>query len=468
MKRQNFNRANHRLWLTGALAFALCLNACKTDDADPESDGGVSAGGETAGEMAGTQAGTEGGTGAGTDAGANGGERLTVEPIGVKIMGPDSIQAHDTFTLTASVLLNDETTLEDEFEYTWESLTPNATISEAGEVYVEGEGEVKIKATYRELSGEWTMSAGCSYPDPTGERFNTALELNTVIPPLEWPNSYSAKNSSMTDVSLKDIYSKPNFKWVKTINLLTTAGWCPACPDYLRAVADMNPELKEAGGLLIYVDVQDNDYAPADSEFANEHLSRLLGSTEGYFVGDLNSQPLSRFFGQSTAIEAFPDAYVIRRRDMTILTSQNLNRDAGMIPFVRIAEDPEQDWTTIMPPPFESVCAEGDDEASEPNDTAETAGVLMEGMSSAGICTPEPDFYQIETEGAWTVTINFSHSEADLDLYQVNPNAPDMVLQGSNGESDSETLSGEGPATLVVISYTGTSTLYTINLTTTP
>jgi len=43
-----------------------------------------------------------------------------------------------------------------------------------------------------------------------------------------------------------------------------------------------------------------------------------------------------------------------------------------------------------------------------------------------------------------------------------------MALQGSNGESDSETLSGEGPATLVVVSYTRTSTLYTINLTTTP
>ena len=392
---------------------------------------------------------------------------MSAEAVGLNLTGPMSATHQDAFTMSVKVRLSDDSEVDPTEEISWESLTPNATISEGGEVQVLGEGEVSIKATMGELTGEWSLNASCSYPEPTGENFNTALAHNTVVPPLEWSQAFRAKNSSETSLSLRDVYCKASFNWVSTINLLVTAGWCPACPDYLTAVANMNPELKEAGGLLIYVDVQDYDYAPADSEFANEHLSALLGSTEGYFVGDLNSQPVPRFFGQSPAIEAFPDSYVIRRRDMMVLTSQNLNRESGMIPFVDVALDPEQDWSSFEPPPpppFESICEEGDDEASEPNDTIEMPGLLTEGVSNAGVCNENPDFFRIETEGEWTLTIEFNHNQSDLDLYQVDEANPDEALQASNGTTNTETLSGTGPATLVVVSYTRTSTLYTITL----
>lgn len=469
MNKQGKYHAHLDSWLVHGIALALCLTmtACQSNDQESDTEGDQSQAGMMAGGMAGDMAGNDG-------AGSEGGTVPKVVPVGVQIIGPEAILVHDRFTLSAQLLLSDDSNDDETHEYTWESLTPNASISATGEVYVEGEGEVKIKATYQDVTGEWVINAGCSYPGPTGAQYNNALAHNTVIPPLSWPDSYTAKNSTSTDVSLKTIYCKANFKWVSTINILTTAGWCPACPDYLRAVADMNPELKEAGGLLIYVDVQDNDYAPANSDFANEHLSRLLGSTEGYFVGDVNSEPISRFFGQSPTIDSFPDAYVIRRRDMMILTSQNVNRASGMVPFLQIAQDPEQDWsmyTPAPPPPFESICEEGDDEPSEPNDTPMTAGALTEGINHGGICTPEPDFYFIDTEGSWEVILDFNHDEADLDLYQINPNLPledQMPIQSSAGETNQESLMGVGPATIMVNSYSVTSTLYTIELTLTP
>jgi len=453
-----------RLSLALIIALGFHLNAC--DSKDAESDGGEAAGAERAGESAGVEMAGEsaGAEMAGESAGAG---DTAVAPEGLKISGPASANAHDVFTLSAELLLDGGDTEALSGEPTWESLNPNARVSETGEVTVMGEGELEIKASFDGLEGVWSLTAGCVYPEPRGERYTTSLAHGNVLPPLTWVDSYNAKSGSLTDVSLKDIHCKANYQWVSTINFLTTTGWCPFCPEYMSEVANMNPELKQAGGLLIYVEVQDNDYAPADSDFAYNHLNRLLGSTEGYFVGDLNSQPLSRFFGRT--ISTFPDAYVVRRRDMTILTSQNLNRDNGMVPFVRIAEDPEQDWSTYEPAPFESICEEGDDEPSEPNDSFETAGLLEEGMSSAGICTAAPDFFKIETEGSWELTINFQHSEADLDLYQLNPANPEgEPLQGSNGETNSESLTGEGPATLVVVSFTRTSALYTINLTTTP
>ena len=86
-------------------------------------------------------------------------------------------------------------------------------------------------------------------------------------------------------------------------------------------------------------------------------------------------------------------------------------------------------------------------------------------MLSAGICDESPDFFRVTTEGAWTVQISFNPEQADLDLYQVSEAQPDMPVQTSNGTGPTETLSGVGPATLVVVSYTATSVLYTVSLT---
>ncbi len=391
----------------------------------------------------------------------------------LKVTGPErALKPSDSFNLGVKFQWSDESTeaIESTDGITWTSNTDAATVSEAGEVTIVGFGAVEINAEMttesgEALSGTWQVTIDCTYPEPSGRNFNTDLEIGTVLPPIKWQTAYSAMDGNMTSLSMEDVYCSDEYNWVKTVTFLISAGWCTACPAHLRAVRDMSDELKEAGGLLVYVEVQDDAGEPADSDFAWGELSELLGPTNGFFVGDKETQPLTRFFGRSSAIQAFPDAYVVRRRDMQILTSLELNRSVGVLPLIRIAEDPEQDWSTIMPPPFESSCVDGDDEASEPNDTPDEATMIEPGTYEGAMCSEAPDFYQISVEGPWTFSIAFSHAEADLDIFQfaVGQSGGDPVAV-SNGTMDVESISGEGPAVIGISSYTRTSASYTITL----
>ena len=409
------------------------------------------------------------------------GQQITIEvsviaPTELIIKGTsDEVKTGDEFDLSVKVKWSDasEETINSAMidgMITWESRTEAATVSDEGEVTILSPGQVEIYATAQtlngqEISGSWGAESVCVYPAPSGRQFNTNLELNTIFPPLKWERAHSAMDGSVVPLSMEEVYCSADFDWVKTITFMISAGWCTACPSQLRAVRDMSDELLDAGGLLVYVEVQDNQGDPADGAFAQSHLSEMLGSTNGYFVGDKETQPLTRFFGRSSALTAFPDAYVVRRSDMSILTSLDLNRQVGVLPLVRIAEAPEEDWTTIMPPPFESNCVEGDDESSEPNDTVDMAASLEAGTHSGGICSEEPDYYHINHEGNWIFRINFSHAESDIDIFQyaIGQSGGDPVTV-SNGTTDEEIISGSGPAVIGVFSFSRTSATYTINL----
>ena len=401
---------------------------------------------------------------------------MTVQVIALEnlsVTGPErKLKPSDSFNLGVKLQWSDESTepIESLENVNWTSNTSAASVSDSGEVSILSFGNVEIVAEFSTESGEtltgsWQVDVPCTYPEPSGRSFNTDLEIDTVLPPVKWERAYSAMDGTITSVSMEDIYCSAEYDWVKTINFLISAGWCTACPAYLRAVRDISDELREAGGLLVYIEVQDDDGEPADSDFAWGELSELLGSTNGFFVGDKETQPLTRFFGRSPAIQAFPDAYVVRRSDMHILTSLELNRFVGVLPLVQIAEQPDEDWSRIMPPPFESNCAEGDDEASEPNDTPAEAGSIEFGTHQGAMCSATPDFYQINVEGSWTFNLAFSHAEADLDIFQyaIGQDGGDPIAV-SNSTTDMESITGSGPAVIGITSYTRTSTSYTITL----
>jgi hypothetical protein len=373
----------------------------------------------------------------------------------------ESFVKNQTYTFTAEVINSDDQSSLDSI--TWESLTSAASISETGELTVLSVGEIEISATSGDLTATWSGVASCVYPEPSnGLSYDTSLGINTVIPPLFWERGYSALDENVTLVSFEDIYCTEEFDWVNTINLVMTSGWCPNCPDYLRELDALNPELRESGGLTIYVEVQDEDYAAASGEFAINHLTRILGSTEGYFVGDNETKPVQRFFNVSSAVTSFPDAFVIRKSDMTIITQQDPNRGTGLLPYVQIAQDPTQEWAEIPLPPFVSNCEPGEEEDSEPNDTVGEAAPLSMGTSMGGICAEGPDIYRVETSGSWTMRIDFSHAESDLDLFQIDE--ADQIIQRSDSTDDFEILSGSGPAYFAIMSFNRASTTYMITL----
>ena len=82
------------------------------------------------------------------------------------------------------------------------------------------------------------------------------------------------------------------------------------------------------------------------------------------------------------------------------------------------------------------------------------------------MCGPAPDYYKINVEGAWTVTLEFIHDIGDLDLYiwDFEANAPDEET-GSASITDDEMIQGQGPATIMVYGYQFASTTYTLTLT---
>ena len=354
-------------------------------------------------------------------------------------------------------------------EVSWESSEPRIASFEdptSGTLTVSRAGPVTISAEIGEASASIDFEIPCTYPEPTGGgNFGTDMTVNTVIPPIYWSTAYNAENGEeLSEFGLEQIYCAPEFDWVRTVNIILTAGWCSACPQFLRYVAGEAEEITNNGGLTLYIDVQDNQGGPASSAFAQRHVGGIVNSTPGYFVGDAESQPLMTFFGRSPAISAFPSAFVVRTSDMHIITNLDDNRDVG-IPFADIAANPDQGWARIMPPPFESNCEDGADEAGEPNDEPGQATPLAPGEHSGGICNEAPDFYLIEEEGDWRFTINFSHALGDIDIFHIDPANPEGEPLGvSNGTDDSEMLEGSGPAMIVIIGYNRGSAPYTISL----
>ena len=103
---------------------------------------------------------------------------------------------------------------------------------------------------------------------------------------------------------------------------------------------------------------------------------------------------------------------------------------------------------------------------SEPNNDESQAAALSVGTMNGGICDENPDVFSIDLTGSWTVTLDFQHAQADLDLYLLGPEGlMGEPLQASNSENDQESITAEGPGTIVIISYNRKSTLYTLTLT---
>ena len=400
-----------------------------------------------------------------------------IEPTSLVFMDPPSpLQRGDRLTLVPQIRWSDdrleEISTDIASSLSWQSTTQTAEVNELGEVNIVYSGQVEIIAAAvttlgQEITGVWLTEIPCVYPDPpAGMNFDTSLALGSVIPPLSWANAHSAMDGSINELSLSEIYCSPDYDWVTTIHLIMSAGWCTACPQVLSEIANLSDDLFDAGGLLIYVEVEDDMYAPADSSYAYIHLSRLLGPTQGYFVGDLDTQPLPQFFANSPSLLDFPDAYIVRRRDMKLITSMSKHPDRSQLPFIEIAERPEDDWSSLRPQPFESVCEEGEDEPSEPNDDPMTATLLTPGTYSGGICTNAPDFYLIEEQGSWSVTLEFDHRQANLDLalFELSDDALGLPIAESSSMLNSEEMSGTGYALLRVSSSDEASTTYQLTL----
>jgi len=350
-----------------------------------------------------------------------------------------------------------------------------ATVDASGLATVHKRGAVSFTANVGQLEGKLepaTESIECKYPNSAAE-----LQYGRIMPPLAWP----AKWPDGTDLQfdLKKVYCELDWAETKTIAFVVSAGWCTPCTLYAQRLENEVAKLESLGMQVFIIEAQDYDYLPADLEFAYKHVDRITDTIPGIVAGDEDTlrntpsgtlEPVSLFLQKSAIVRAFPSVFVVRTRDMRIIADQN--RADFYLPLDKIAADPDADWSKSGNPVFENRCGAGDEESSEPNDTAASAAPLSPGVHEGGICADGPDLYQIDLTGTWTVKLEFEQSVGDLDVYvwdtSVEPPQPAQQnghVIGSATSTSPETFTHTGPAVIAVVPYQHASAPYTLTLT---
>lgn len=347
-------------------------------------------------------------------------------------------------------------------EATWTSSDEDvATVAAGGLATLHYGGAVTLTARVGDLSATLDTVATCDYP-----RFSNAIRFGSVMPPLFWEGAHRPDGSPF-DFRLADVYCNAEYKDVSVIFIMVSAGWCTPCTLYQQRLVPEARFIEEAGGLLVILEAEDTNYGPADNAFAQRHVEHVVGDTYAIRVGDHETQPRADWLHLQPLVIGFPTVIVVRTRDMRVITDSN--RSDYYLPLRQIAADPEADWENPGPPPFENHCGPGDEEASEPNDTPARAAPLAPGEVTGGICSEAPDFYAIDVEGEWKVSLDFDSNVGDLDIAAWDP-ALDQPLRdgadvvGSNGTTDHEEFVWRGPSTLLVYGYQGASAPYRLTL----
>lgn len=300
----------------------------------------------------------------------------------------------------------------------------------------------------------------CTYP-PAGN-----LSLGGVMPNLEWPDAYDESGQSV-GFSLEDFHCDPEYDRYNIVAFVISAGWCGACPQYLDSLAPQLAAIEQAGGKVVFVEAEDRSYNPVDSREANGYFNRHINNGPAFRVGGGSSTP-QRAISQSGFIRSFPSAFAVRRSDMRVIAE--LRSTPGGFNLPAIAREPDRDWGagTGQNTPR---CGANDEEPSEPNNTAATAGALRAGDSfDGGICDQSMDFYEVNHAGNWQLDLAFSHAEGDIDVYVWDP-ATNRALQqngqnvGSDSGDDNESFTHQGNAIIGVLGYRGATARYRLTLT---
>lgn len=385
-------------------------------------------------------------------------EGLTISPQVMELKRDEPEQ------LTVTATYGNGETRDVTAEVTWETSNADvATVDANGLVTPLRGGPVELTATLGEQRVSLSATTTCEYP-----RYARALRYGAIFPPLFWEDAYRPDGSKF-DFRMEDVYCDVAYKDVKVFFLMVSAGWCAPCTLYQQRLMPEAAFIQDAGGLIAILEAENEDFGPADNDYAQRHLERIIGDRYAIRIGDRDTQPITDFVKQQPFLQAFPTMVAVRTRDMAVITDSN--RSNYYLPLLQIAQDPEADWSNPGLPPFSNHCGPNDDEPSEAtNDDPGTAAALEPGSHHGGICDEGPDFYQVTVEGDWTLEMDFDGELADLDVYAWDP-ALQQPLQigadvvGSAGTTSHEEFSHRGPTVIAVIGYQGSSGAYDLKLT---
>lgn len=341
-------------------------------------------------------------------------------------------------------------------------LSVGKTEKSAGRLTGITNGEATVTVEHDGISATRSFSVACVYPEAP-----SSVRNQQVIPAMSWTNAY-LPGGGRGDFDMNDWFcNDESFGDQKALIFIVSSGWCPNCPAYLQRVNTVYNALLQAGAEVIIVEAEDANYNSANTEYAQSHLSGIIGTGMGIRVGDEDTSPSADFIRRSPIITAFPSAFVVRRSDMKVMANQSDSQ--YYLDFVDIMSKVDWDWSDPENPVpgFSAACEDDQEEQYEPNDSPQQAPVIQAAVVEGGVCNEEPDFYKIDIEGEWTVTLQFSNDVGNLDVYLWNEatNRPLRIggeLVGGVSDSNNEVFSSSGPRMLVVEGRDNASAPYTL------
>ncbi|MEE2755272.1 MAG: Ig-like domain-containing protein [Myxococcota bacterium] len=407
---------------------------------------------------------------------------LTSDPVGVEITPqPGLLTAEpnqfaglpgDSVTVSVQEMLGDDVADISE-SMTWSSADESIVTMDGNTATIIGVGTTQIVGQYgTQMVTVNIEGIDCQYPANNGQ-----IAFNEVFPDLFWEASY-LPDGTQINFSMRHFHCSPRYADKETLIIVLGAGWCAPCSRMTRDI--LNPralDLLELGAEILYLEAQDTNYELATTRFAYRHIGSLIDQGPGIRSGELDTQiytadgtlmDVPGYVQQQAIVTGFPSVWVLRKRDMRLIADQG--RSNYYLPFELICADPEADWSDPPPPPFRSNCEEGDEELSEPNNTAQEATRVEPGVFEGGICDAEPDFYRFTISGPWRARLEFDSSEADLDMLVYDKRSQQPVLDEngrallSNGTGDVEEIVHQDAAILMIYGYNRTSTSYTLTI----
>ncbi|MCB9523708.1 MAG: hypothetical protein H6702_10080 [Myxococcales bacterium] len=442
------------LWVTGLLALALAVGCSKEEAAADPAD--AAAGG------AGGGAGGVGGAGGAGGAGGEGGQaQVTLDAVEIT-PSKAALNVDDVVTFTATARYSDGSTQP--------VATPQFAVNDERIFAIEGEqftavagGPIEVSTTVDGVTGTWSGTVKCGeYPF-----YQDILRYGSNAPPLNWPDAYRPDGTQF-HFSLDDFRCFADYQDKDTLLIVMTAGWCPACTQWKLLLDKWLPQLE--GMQILYVVSQTADGGNnATADYAQQHVSRLIGDHHGIRVGGVGTfiedTPMDNFIHFQDFVEFFPTNWVVRKRDMRVITD-SLQAPGQILPLSDIARDPEADYRRPRGLQFNADCGEADEEPTDgQNDFFDQAPVIEPGTHAGALCNENYDYYRVNIDGPWRATLRFTHTDGDLSLYvyqrradgrgfEPAPNGRSGLI-GSDTNEDVETFEHRGPATLGVAGFLG-------------
>jgi hypothetical protein len=192
--------------------------------------------------------------------------------------------------------------------------TTAVTVDARGLVTAVGLGPATVVATHESLEATLDLEVQCAYPPGAP----TSIRNGQMVPNLSWSTVYDASGNEV-EFDLESAYcGAPGFEGVKSIVFVIGAGWCPYCPDYMRNVNNRFADIEAAGGMVVYVEIEDSGRRPAGSDYALDHINDIIGAGPGLRVGDGDTNP-SRAIGRASFVTSLPNQFVVRTSDMSVI-----------------------------------------------------------------------------------------------------------------------------------------------------